>query len=334
MNKNDFTIMSQQFLTQAFAELNSLDFHLKSNWHIDHLCYRTSSEENYQKIKNDFLTFSKLLIESEVNGRVIATVKLENPIYFNDWKIDLVEIPAPKKGKETLEGLEHFEVVIDETFKELKDRYSHIKYSEKGLEKDFNQELEFNFNHFAIKFHQLSLESVINIEKNIKIFEALKKTEILKKLKAYSPLVAGTFPLDLQTDHSDIDVLIYANDFPEIVKVLKTNFENYDQFQLKETSNYILVSFCYDGVFFEVFGQNEFPVKQVAYRHFLVEERLLKLAGSEFKEAIVRKRHSGLKTEPAFGEVLNLKIENSDIYQKLLELQQNSNKELENFLIK
>lgn len=154
------------FLTMAFAELERNHFVLDEHWQIDHLCYRTSTQESYLSTKQQFEQFSKLLIESEVNGRLITTFKLPTPIPFKNWNIDLVEVPAPKVGKTTADGFEHFEVVCDLTFDEIKNRYSQCQFDESGLAKKINQELEVIFNGFALKFHHMSLETVIDIEKN------------------------------------------------------------------------------------------------------------------------------------------------------------------------
>lgn len=167
LNEEKFILDSQTFLEKAFGELkakkllNTMDPH----WFIDHLCYRTVDEVNYQEMKKIFSTFGELLIESDVNGRLISTFKLHRPILFKGWTIPLVEVPAPKAGKKTIEGLEHFEVVCDVSFEEIKKRFSKCKMDEKGLSKKLNPELEVEFGDFAIKFHHQSLEVVIEIEK-------------------------------------------------------------------------------------------------------------------------------------------------------------------------
>lgn len=166
MSFNEIKAQANSFLTMAFAELERKNFALDKHWHIDHLCYRTSTQENYLSTKKQFESFSKLLIESEVNGRLISTFKLPASIIFNDWEIDLIEVPAPKAGKITTDGFEHFEIVCDLTFDEIKSRYAQCQFDESGLAKNFNQELEVIFDSFALKFHHLSLESVINIEMN------------------------------------------------------------------------------------------------------------------------------------------------------------------------
>lgn len=155
---------AKTFLEKLGQDLERNRIKLEPHWDIDHLCYRAATEERYQELKNMFLSFSELLVESPVNGRMISTFKLDVPIVYQDWLIELIELPAPKVGKETAEGFEHIEVVVDEPFAKLQEKYAHLKLDEGGLRKPFNQELEIVLGERNIKFHHISLESVIRFE--------------------------------------------------------------------------------------------------------------------------------------------------------------------------
>lgn len=329
MNENSLHFQANDFLEKVFKELNRNNFTLEEHWHIDHLCYRTSTQEHYLLAKEKFEKFSKLLIESEVNGRLISTFKLAAPIIFGDWEIDLIEVPAPKKGKVVVDGFEHFEVVSDLDFDEIKSRYKDCKFDESGLAKEFNQELEILFDGFAIKFHPLSLESVINLEINEPAFSALKKSNVLKYLKAFSPLVAGTFPLNMNVVGSDIDILISTGDFALVKKILHEKFGDEPNFKYEEMTVHneqtLVASFAFQGIDFEIFGQKIKSIKQQGYLHFLIEERLLKIGGSVFAEKVKEARKQGLKTEPAFAKVLKL---SGDPYEELLTMQKKSYQDL------
>ena len=207
-------------------------------------------------------------------------MRLHQPVRFQSWIIDTVELPAPKKGKTTIEGFEHVEVVSDLTFTEIEQRFAHVKLDRGGLNKTFNQELELCLGEINLKFHPLSLESVINLEKNEKVHSALGKSSVLKNLRKYNPLIAGTFPLDLATSGSDLDILVEVQDHEAFAKESKSYFEQLQDFdvqtKLVDGVNTTIVRFKVDDVPFEIFGQKVSPVKQKAYRHFLVEERLRK----------------------------------------------------------
>lgn len=166
MDSLSFNSQAIQFLDQIFERLDKNKIQLEAHWSIDHLCYRVSSQEDYQKYQAIFSQFAELLIESPVNDRMISTYKLFQPIQYKHWLIDVVELPSPKKNKITKDGFEHIEIVVDKTFDHIKEKYKYCQFDESGLSKSFNQELEIPLGDIAIKFHHLSLESVIQIEKN------------------------------------------------------------------------------------------------------------------------------------------------------------------------
>lgn len=280
-----------------------------------------------------FAELGDLLIESPVNGRLISTFKLKEPIVFHQWTIELVELPAPKPGKQTVEGFEHIEVVVDTSFESLKEKFGHCRFDEGGLKKSFNQELEIDFGDKAIKFHHLSLESVIELEKNKNIYSALQNSKILENFKAHQPLVVGTFPLGLQDANSDIDILLNADDLGSLEKELM-NFlglsENFKIFRtVKQGLDSLVAQFEFQNVRFEIFAQKLETNQQQAFLHFQIEERLLRLGGSDFRAKVLNLRKQGLKTEPAFAQALSL---SGDPYQALLNLQKKSDKELSAFL--
>ena len=251
MTFSEMESRANSFLKGVSAEFERNQFALEKHWHIDHLCFRTATQDDYLAIKNQFESFSKLLIESEVSGRLISTFKLETPIVFNDWEIDLIEVPAPKRGKVVATGFEHIEVVCDLTFDEIKALYKQCRFDESGLGKDFNQELEIPFDGFAVKFHHVSLESVINLEANTQIFSALKNSNILKILKSFNPLVAGTFPLNVNVVGSDVDILI-SGEMNQAKKILQEKFGDLSDFKCDELTVQneptLLISFSHQGI--------------------------------------------------------------------------------------
>lgn len=165
MTESDLFFQAITFLNTLFEQLRINQVRLQPQWPIDHLCYRATSLESYQALKNDFSKFGDLLIESQVNGRPIATYKLREPIFYKGYAIDVVELPAPKSGKTTIEGFEHAEVVCNIPFEQIINEHPQCQFDESGLKKEINKELEMILNACALKFHHQSLESVIHLEK-------------------------------------------------------------------------------------------------------------------------------------------------------------------------
>ena len=315
-----FQSQCQKFLSHLELQIPSLNWQIPLHWSIDHLCYRVDSLPRYSEMKKCFSEIGEELAESQVNGRPIATYRLHESVVWKDWRIDLLELPAPKPGKTSPEGFEHVEVVADLPFDELEKIFSSARVDASGLNKSFNQELEIQLENCAVKFHHLSLESVVRLERNEKVFSAIQKLGILKSLRKFEPLIAGTFALGIETENSDVDVLVGCDNLEQMLEECQQfsalpGFEKY----LDEDSGekYALCRFVFEGVPFEIFGQRQRSVKQRAYKHFQVEERLLKLGGDRFRREIQKLRGLGEKTEPAFAKVLQLQ---GDPFLALLEL--------------
>lgn len=329
MNKIKFEEQALDFLDQLFKKLSHENIVIAPHWDIDHLCYRVDSLNRYEELKTLFTSFGKLLIESDVNGRPIATFKLNSAIVYKDWAIDVVELPAPKASKPTKEGFEHIEIVCDEAFSDLEKQYIHLKLDLGGLKKDFNQEFEIDLGERNIKFHHMSLESVIRVEENKKVFKALEESKILKNFKKFTPFVAGTFPLGVHTDKSDIDILMYAENLNELKDQIHSEYAQMEAYTSRVTVvdelETLIVNFNVNDTPFEIFAQNRAVVKQKAYLHFQIEERLLKFGGHSFLKKIQDNRQKDLKTEPAFAQALRLE---GDAYLELLRLQSASNSHL------
>ncbi len=77
----------------------------------------------------------------------------------------LLELPAPKKGKEMADGLEHVEFVAGSDLPLLMKQHQSLPWNTSGLSKSLNPELELKFaDGLAIKFHPESLKEVIRKE--------------------------------------------------------------------------------------------------------------------------------------------------------------------------
>ena len=160
-------------------------------------------------------------------------------------------------------------------------------------------------------------------------FQELTNTNlnIMEILQPYEPLLAGTIPIAIDVDKSDLDIICQVQDFDEFEQLVVRHFGQQPQFsvhrgmqpQQPTTRNdaYILAKFQATHFEIEIFGQNRPVSQQNAYRHMIVEDRLLRQHGEEFRRRIVALKEAGVKTEPAFAQVLGLA---GDPYKALLEL--------------
>lgn len=138
-----------------------------SSFEIDHVCCRCETLEQYKVLRKSFLTVGKLLSEAIISGRPISTFKLANAIEIGKRRIDLVEIPAPKADAHYHFGLEHIECVIPHKLSEFVAAYPDFNFDLRGANKSLNPEIALTLpSGKTVKFHNMRLDRVIELEKN------------------------------------------------------------------------------------------------------------------------------------------------------------------------
>lgn len=166
MNENIKSIIGDPhlFLNELFGMLEDIELNVEK-YELDHLCYRVASAEEYAEKKTALKAFGDLLIESMVNGRMISTFKLHEPIVFKNRKISLLELPSPKPNHSYKSGLEHVEFVTKEPLQKIIDRYPQYSFEAFGIHKKINADITLKLGEYCIRFHNQSLEDVIKLER-------------------------------------------------------------------------------------------------------------------------------------------------------------------------
>jgi len=153
------------FLDELFINLKNDNIDI-SKLELDHICYRVSNNEKYNSLNKEILKYWKQLSENTISNRKIATYKLNEPIIYNNRKIYILEIPAPKEWSEYLDWFEHIEFVIKDSFENFIKNNSNINFVTKDLSKKNNPDIKIKYDKWSVKFHMDSLENVIKKEKN------------------------------------------------------------------------------------------------------------------------------------------------------------------------
>lgn len=160
---NDIITDPHIFLDKLFHLIDEAGMDVNS-YMLDHLCYRVGSPAEYETKKHELLEHGKLLVESMVNGRMISTYKLHKPIIFEGREIDVLELPAPKPGKSYESGLEHVEFVAHHPLKDIVKKYSDLEFETFGIDKEVNADVTLKLGEYCIRFHNQTLEEVIEKE--------------------------------------------------------------------------------------------------------------------------------------------------------------------------
>ncbi|MBM7573408.1 DUF4269 domain-containing protein [Aquibacillus albus] len=156
-------------------------------------------------------------------------------------------------------------------------------------------------------------------EKQQKAYSVIRELGIIDDLLEYHPTLCGTVPIGVDTEESDLDIIFEVYDGTQFEKKLVALYGDKRGFRFKNffirDLSVVKTNFFYKGFEFELFGQPQ-PVKQqYAYIHMVIEHAIME----EFphvREQVIRLKQEGLKTEPAFCEVLGL---TGDPYLQLIE---------------
>ncbi|WP_370895768.1 DUF4269 domain-containing protein [Chryseobacterium gossypii] len=158
-------------------------------------------------------------------------------------------------------------------------------------------------------------------ERQKRAYEVLSESRLFEKLKKYSPVLAGTIPLGIDVEGSDLDIICEVNprledDFVADLALNEAVPENSRvriERMIINGEKSIIVNFMLDEFPVEIFGQNKPVTGQNAYRHMIAEYKILKEKGRHFKQKIIELKKKGIKTEPAFGMLLNLQNPYEDL---------------------
>ncbi|SIT23767.1 protein of unknown function [Chryseobacterium ureilyticum] len=159
-------------------------------------------------------------------------------------------------------------------------------------------------------------------ERQKRAYEVLIKYRVFEKLKLYSPILAGTVPIEIDIAGSDLDLICEVNlEFEEefLDDLMFSKFIPYDvevEYPIINGEKCITLNFILEEFPIEIFGQNKPTTQQNAYLHMIAEHKILQEKGEEFKHKIIELKKQGIKTEPAFGMLMNLE----NPYEDLLKL--------------
>jgi hypothetical protein len=151
---------------------------------------------------------------------------------------------------------------------------------------------------------------------------------ILGDLAEFTPALAGTVPLDIGIEGSDLDIICSAQDLVAFAERVGELYGRHPGFRISghvvRGVSSVVATFAYGGWGFELFGQPVPTARQFACLHLIAEARLLALGGKPARDAIRELKRQGMKTEPAFASYFGLigghEEDAGDCYEELARL--------------
>ncbi|QSW90407.1 DUF4269 domain-containing protein [Flavobacterium endoglycinae] len=155
--------------------------------------------------------------------------------------------------------------------------------------------------------------------RQIKAYKTLTQNKVLENLSEFDPILAGTIPINIDIENSDLDIICYWQNKTHYIEIITTLFQSKTDFKISEVivneQLSIIASFKLEDFEIEIFGQDIPTKNQNGYRHMIIEHEILQSRDENFRLEIIKLKQNGYKTEPAFGKLLGLK---NDPYAELL----------------
>ena len=155
--------------------------------------------------------------------------------------------------------------------------------------------------------------------KQKQVYEAIHSCRAMELLSAFDATLTGTYPLGIHLQGSDIDIICQyvREEFFENVLMNAFGFREGFSLQRKEIrgETSIIARFNHKEFLFEIFGQEKPVEEQYAYRHMLIENKLLSENDKSFKDEVIRLKEKGFSTEEAFAFLMGIE---GDPYIELL----------------
>jgi hypothetical protein len=152
---------------------------------------------------------------------------------------------------------------------------------------------------------------------------------LIGELRPHDPVLAGTIPLDIDVPDSDLDVICHAPDLDAFAADLQRRFATFPGFTISQhpvrSGPAVVARLAHAGERIEIFAQPHPIDQQDAFRHMVVEWRLLQIGGAKMKARVRGMKAGGMATEPAFAQLLALA---GDPYLAMLDLAATSDAEL------
>jgi hypothetical protein len=160
-------------------------------------------------------------------------------------------------------------------------------------------------------------------------YRVLVALGVLERLRDFDAVLTGSLPLAVDIPGSDLDIVCHAEDLDVFARHVQDTFGHFPTFTIRRKTLHNIPSvigrFASRDFPVEIVGQPLPVAAQRAFRHLVVEARLLRYGGEVVREQIRQYKLCGLKTEPAFAAVFALK---GDPYHTLLQLSDLSDAQL------
>jgi predicted metalloenzyme YecM len=91
------------------------------------LLYRTTTIDEYKKIRDHLKSFCREFVETDFNGRLVSILILKKPLKLgNNFSVDMIELTTPRRAHIYPSGLESIGIFVGDNLSAFKKKYKSV----------------------------------------------------------------------------------------------------------------------------------------------------------------------------------------------------------------
>jgi predicted metalloenzyme YecM len=147
---------------------------------LSHLLYRVSTLSEYEILRDQLKSFCREFVETQFNGRAVSILILNKPLILEEnFKVSMIELPAPRPDHMYPTGLESIGVIVGDKLSIFINQYNQLLTGVKNHSEHSQQAFITFSNDKTAKFYDSSLREIV-IRQGWKIEELVANASIEK----------------------------------------------------------------------------------------------------------------------------------------------------------
>lgn len=159
----------EAFIVDTMEELEEMGFDVNDIAQVDNLRYRVATLEDYAAKRSELENVANELTEITVSGRPVTVFRLIEPILVDIWRVDAIELAAPKPDRVDTEGIDRLECVIYDDFETFLTRYEGKPFDLDHVSRTVNPSVRLPLQDGSVSFHLLSLTTAVYLQQTFGI---------------------------------------------------------------------------------------------------------------------------------------------------------------------
>lgn len=154
----------QEFFSDLLSRMKSTGIEI-TGMPMSHLTYRTTTQPEYETLRDEIKSLSSEFVETQFNGRAVSILILKKPLELADGHtVSMIELTAPRPVHMYPSGLESFGVVLGKKLPLFVDSYKAVLTGIKDHGAHCQPAYITFENNKTAKFYDISLREIVLLQ--------------------------------------------------------------------------------------------------------------------------------------------------------------------------